>query len=59
MVVSFVVFDFGCGSSGLGLVILVLGSSRPGVARVSSWHPEVLPCDHLPRKMPHTKVLFL
>ena len=33
-----------------GIAILVLGSSRRGVARaarVSSWHPNVLPCDHL------------
>ena len=26
----------------------MLGSSRRGVARVSSWHPKVLPHDHLP-----------
>ena len=50
---SFVVFDFVCGS-GLGIVISVLGSSRRGVATVSSWHPKVLPCDHLPRKTPGT-----
>ena len=29
----------------------MLGSSHRGVA-----HPEVLPCDHLPRKTPHTRV---
>ena len=31
-----------------------VGGSRRAVARVSSWHPKVLPCDHLPHKMPHT-----
>ena len=31
-----------------------------GVARVSSWHPKVLPCVHLPCKMPpHTQVVIL
>ena len=24
-----------------------VGSSRRGLARVTSWHPKVLPCDHL------------
>ena len=33
---------------GFGVAILVLGSSRRGVARVPNWHPEALPCDHLP-----------
>ena len=28
------VLDFACGSSGFGVVVLVLGSSRQGVARV-------------------------
>ena len=42
---------------GFGIVIVVLGSSRRGVARIPSWHPKVLPCEHLPRKMPHTQVI--
>ena len=37
MVVGFVVLDFACGSSGLGLLMLSRSS-------VSSWHPKVLPC---------------
>ena len=39
----------------------MLGSSRRGVARVSSWHPKVLPCDHMPGKMQntHTQVIIL
>ena len=33
-------------------------SSCWGVARVSIWHPKVLPCAHLPRKkVPHTQVI--
>ena len=54
---SVVVFDFACGSSGLGCY-LVLESSRRGVASVSSWHPKVLPSDHLPRKMPHIQRIW-
>ena len=49
-------------SWGFGIAILVLGSSRRGVTRVSRWHPKVLPCDHLPRKMPerhtHSEVII-
>ena len=44
---------------GFEIVILVLGSVRRGVARVSSWHPKVLPCDNLPRKAPHTQAMIL
>ena len=57
MVVSFVAIGdrFCVWVLGLGNVILVvLGSSRWGVDRVSSWHPKVLPCDHLARRTPHT-----
>ena len=53
-VMLFAVFDFACGSSALRVAILVLGSLRRGVPWVSSWHPKVLPCDHLQRKKPHT-----
>ena len=49
----------GHGREFCGIAILVLGSSRWGVTRVSSWHPKVLPCDHLRHKMPHTQVVTL
>ena len=43
-----------------GVALLVLGSSHRGVARLSCWHPKVLPvpCDNLPRKVPHTGSYF-
>ena len=57
MVVGFVVFNFACGSSDLGLLISVREFARG--AGFSSWHPKVLACDHLRRKMPHTRVTML
>ena len=28
------------------------------MARVCSWHPKVLPCDRLPRNMPHAYIMY-